>query len=74
MIKVPKYPRSPQPGNVKIHVHTMFFATFQLTLERPFEAPTPMMAHDFVWVVLAGIPSVVEASKQTALDRSAAVP
>ena len=51
-----KYPIIPQPGKVSTQVSSISFTVPQLTEESRLEAPTPMMAVVFVWVVLTGTP------------------
>ena len=65
---------SPHPGNVRIQADTISRTTPQLTDDRRFAAPTPMIAVVFVWVVLTGIPNVEETKRQVTAAKSAENP
>lgn len=67
-------PTNPHPGKVSTQAQTISFTVDQLTDEKRFAAPTPMIAVVFVWVVLTGKPQIDDTSRQLAAARSALKP
>ena len=67
-------PSKPQPGKVSTQASAISPTIFQFTAESLREAPTPMMAVVFVYVVLTGMPVSEESSRQSDAPASAAKP
>jgi hypothetical protein len=63
-----------QAGIVNTHAQTIFLAMIHLTEESLFEAATPMIEVEMIWVVLTGACSMVAVKITAAAPVSAAKP